>query len=88
MLVLNEEVKVKQNDFGIYEDGVLQRIAFFSQEETLFNLILLVDLSGREREDRSDKGDGASFYRYNERTGPRRGHNLYKRCDDCLAPDT
>jgi Ca-activated chloride channel family protein len=35
-----------QNDFRIYEDGVLQPISLFSTERTPFNLILLLDLSG------------------------------------------
>ncbi|MCI0485695.1 MAG: VWA domain-containing protein [Blastocatellia bacterium] len=41
---------LKQNDFSVYEDGVLQPISFFSPEESPFNLILLIDLSGSVRD--------------------------------------
>ena len=42
---------LKQDDFSIYEDGVLQRISFFSPERSPFNLVLLIDLSGSMRDE-------------------------------------
>lgn len=40
---------LKQEDFSVYEDGVPQRISFFSPEQAPFNLVLLLDLSGSMR---------------------------------------
>ena len=40
-----------QGDFSIYEDGVLQRISFFSPERSPFNLVLLIDLSGSMKDE-------------------------------------
>jgi VWFA-related protein len=37
---------LKQNDFSIYEEDGLQGISFFASEQTPFNLVLLIDLSG------------------------------------------
>jgi VWFA-related protein len=42
---------LKQEDFSIYEDGVLQRISFFSPERSPFNLVLLIDLSGSMKDE-------------------------------------
>ena len=42
---------LKQDDFNIYEDGVLQRISFFSPERSQFNLVLLIDLSGSMKDE-------------------------------------
>jgi len=42
---------LKQDDFSIYEDGVLQRISFFSPERAPFNLVLLIDLSGSMKDE-------------------------------------
>jgi VWFA-related protein len=41
---------LKQDDFSVYEDGVLQRLSFFSPQKSQFNIILLIDLSGSMRE--------------------------------------
>jgi VWFA-related protein len=41
---------LKQNEVSVYEDNVLQDIAFFSPEKAPFNLVLLLDLSGSVRE--------------------------------------
>ena len=38
-----------KEDFCVYEDGVLQQISFFSPQQTPFNLVLLIDLSGSMR---------------------------------------
>src|SRR4029434_5636162 len=40
-----------KDDFSIYEDGVLQRISFFSPERSPFNLVLLIDLSGSMKDE-------------------------------------
>jgi VWFA-related protein len=40
-----------KGDFSVYEDGVLQQISFFSPEESPFNLVLLIDLSGSMRDE-------------------------------------
>jgi Ca-activated chloride channel family protein len=40
---------VRQNDFKIYEDGVLQRIDFFSRSEVPTNYSLVIDNSGSLR---------------------------------------
>lgn len=40
-----------RDDFSIYEDGVLQRISFFSPERAGFNLVLLIDLSGSMKDE-------------------------------------
>jgi len=42
---------LKQSDFSVYEDGVPQRISFFSPEQTPFNLVLLIDLSGSMKDE-------------------------------------
>lgn len=42
---------LKKEDFSVYEDGVLQRISFFSPEQSPFNLILLIDLSGSMKDE-------------------------------------
>ena len=42
---------LKQNDFSVYEDGVPQRISFFSPEQSPFNLVLLIDLSGSMKDE-------------------------------------
>ena len=42
---------LKQEDFSLHEDGVQQRITFFSPEQSPFNLVLLLDLSGSMREE-------------------------------------
>lgn len=42
---------LKQDDFSIYEDGVLQRTSFFSPERAPFNLVLLIDLSGSMKDE-------------------------------------
>ena len=42
---------LKQEDFSVHEDGVPQRISFFSAEQSPFNLVLLLDLSGSMREE-------------------------------------
>jgi VWFA-related protein len=42
---------LKQEDFTIYEEGVAQRISFFSPEQAPFNLVLLLDLSGSMRDE-------------------------------------
>ena len=42
---------LKQEDFKVDEDGVPQRISFFSPEQSPFNLVLLLDLSGSMREE-------------------------------------
>ncbi|HEU4388538.1 MAG TPA: VWA domain-containing protein [Blastocatellia bacterium] len=42
---------LKQGDFSVYEDGVPQRISFFSPEQSPFNLVLLLDLSGSMRDE-------------------------------------
>jgi VWFA-related protein len=42
---------LKQEDFSVHEDGVPQRISFFSPEQSPFNLVLLLDLSGSMREE-------------------------------------
>jgi VWFA-related protein len=41
---------LKQDDFSVFEDGVVQQISFFSPERSPFNLVLLIDLSGSVRE--------------------------------------
>jgi VWFA-related protein len=41
---------LKQDDFRIFEDGVQQRISFFSPQQAQFNLVLLIDLSGSMRD--------------------------------------
>jgi VWFA-related protein len=41
---------LKEDDFRIYEDGVQQRISFFSPQQARFNLVLLIDLSGSMRD--------------------------------------
>jgi Ca-activated chloride channel family protein len=41
---------LKQDDFSVYEDGVLQRLSFFSPQKSQFNVVLLIDLSGSMRE--------------------------------------
>jgi len=43
---------LKQEDFSVYEDGVLQSITHFSPEQTPFNLVLLLDMSGSTRNKR------------------------------------
>lgn len=42
---------LKKEDFSVYEDGVLQQISFFSPEESPFNLVLLIDLSGSMKDE-------------------------------------
>jgi VWFA-related protein len=42
---------LKQEDFKVDEDGVPQQISFFSPEQSPFNLVLLLDLSGSMREE-------------------------------------
>jgi VWFA-related protein len=42
---------LNQDDFSVYEDGVLQRISFFSPERSQFNLVLLIDLSGSMKDE-------------------------------------
>ncbi|MEJ2247414.1 MAG: VWA domain-containing protein [Acidobacteriota bacterium] len=37
---------LKKEDFNLYEDGVLQEIAYFSQEDTPISLGIILDLSG------------------------------------------
>ena len=44
-------VGLRQEDFSVYEDGVLQRISFFSPERSPFNLVLLIDLSGSMKDE-------------------------------------
>lgn len=40
-----------KNDFTVFEDGVLQPISFFSPQQSPFNLVLLIDLSGSMRDE-------------------------------------
>jgi VWFA-related protein len=42
---------LKQADFSVYEDGVPQRVSFFSPEQSPFNLVLLLDLSGSMKDE-------------------------------------
>ncbi|HSB08183.1 MAG TPA: VWA domain-containing protein [Blastocatellia bacterium] len=42
---------LKPGDFNVYEDGVPQRISFFSPEQSPFNLVLLIDVSGSMKDD-------------------------------------
>jgi len=42
---------LKADDFTVLEDGVPQRISFFSPEQSPFNLVLLLDLSGSLRDE-------------------------------------
>jgi Ca-activated chloride channel homolog len=42
---------LNKDDLSIYEDGVLQRISFFSPERAPFNLVLLIDLSGSMKDE-------------------------------------
>ena len=37
---------LKPEDFSVYEDGVLQKISYFEPEQSPFNLVLLLDMSG------------------------------------------
>ena len=37
---------LKQDDFSVYEDEVLQQVSHFSTEQNPFNLVLLLDMSG------------------------------------------
>ena len=37
---------LKKGDFNLYEDGVLQEIAYFSQEDTPVSMGIIIDLSG------------------------------------------
>ena len=39
-------------DFEVYEDGVLQEVAYLDSGESPFNLVLLLDLSGSTKQDR------------------------------------
>jgi VWFA-related protein len=43
-----------QSSFQVYEDDVLQQIAFFSPTSAPFNLVLMLDLSGSTREKLQD----------------------------------
>ena len=52
---------LSQNDFRVYENGVLQSISLFTSERTPFNLILLLDLSGSV-EDRIGFIKAAAFH--------------------------
>ena len=40
-----------KNDFIVEEDGVPQKISFFSPQQSPFNLVLLIDLSGSMRDE-------------------------------------
>ena len=40
-----------KEDFAVYEDGVPQLISFFSPQQSPFNLVLLIDLSGSMRDE-------------------------------------
>ena len=42
---------LKQEDFSVFEDNVLQQITFFSPETSPFNLVLLLDLSGSMKDE-------------------------------------
>jgi VWFA-related protein len=64
---------LQAQDFAIVENGVPQEIAFASTEETPFNLILLLDLSGSTKQDREDMKTAALRFldiaRPNDRVG-------------------
>jgi len=42
---------LKVSDFGVYEDGVRQKISNFSAADVPFNLVLLIDTSGSARDE-------------------------------------
>jgi len=50
---------VKPDQFQVYEDGVQQRVSSAGSEETPFNLVLLLDLSGSTLRDRAAMREAA-----------------------------
>jgi VWFA-related protein len=42
---------LKPENFSVFEDGVPQQVSFFSPEQSPFNLVLLLDLSGSMRDE-------------------------------------
>ena len=51
---------LSSEDFEVWEDGVLQKVAFAGSENVPFNLAILLDLSGSTRPDRASMREAAA----------------------------
>ena len=55
---------LSSEDFEVWEDGVLQKVAFAGSEDVPFNLAILLDLSGSTRPDRASMREGRGEARW------------------------
>ena len=53
---------LSSEDFEVWEDGVLQEVAFAGSEDVPFNLAILLDLSGSTRPDRASMREAAAKF--------------------------
>ena len=79
---------LSQKDFEVYEDGLLQDIAFFSAADGSFDLVLLIDLSGStEKMLRPDQEHHDTIYRDEAPRGQACHSDLCRKDDRRLAFD-